>query len=210
MPDFDVSEATVNKANKFIEKCEELGWSARWRIVAEDSIQVTSKRLNEKIEIEWTDGKLAVSPIYWIADFRRILGNASACIKTMSLSKPDMDPYYRWQRAQKKNSPAQPEGETPVEIDTSEYTLPFDIVESEDSEILKAIRGNTIIYRNSISGAIESEFVPYRTSDDKIFNWDLNNVFFLAESSEGRAFVSFMNSNGVFRCVHLDRLIGVV
>lgn len=205
----DISQATVNKANKFIAEGKKLGWSSKWKMVGDDAIQVTATRANERIIVEWMEGKLAVSPLYYLHEMKRILGNVSACLKVMERVKPDMDPYYRWQRSQSRKGVVLEDGVI-EDVDISDYSLPFDPDESTDGEILKAIRGNTVIFKNTIANTIESVFVPYKTSDGKVFNWDTNNVFYLAESSEGRAFVTFMDKNGMFRSVHLDRMIGVV
>lgn len=195
---------SVHKANRFIRKAKEGGWETSYKILSKENaaIQVIATRGSEKIVIEWANNQLAYSPEYHLHEMQLKIHSRLDAERKLSALKPDYDQYRRWQRRSR--------GKVSTETAELEVSLPFDIEKDSDSVILKAIRGNTIIFKNSISGETESCFVPFRSSDGKVFNYDTNNVFFLAESNEGRVWLSFMDGNGCFRAVHLDRLVGVV
>ncbi|QNJ55366.1 hypothetical protein SEA_LITTLEFELLA_55 [Gordonia phage LittleFella] len=208
---------SVTKANRFIETAMEAGWETRYKILDKGThhIEVTATRGPEKIVISWVQNQLNGPGRYTLHDMEVGLRSAKVANATAAAPKPDMDRYATWQRrnarARAGNGTGQAGSST---VQEAEYSLPFDIDEDEDSTILKAIRGNTIVFKNTMTGLVESCHVPWRISDGKggvrVFNRDLENVFYLAENEGGRAFLSFMDVNGQFRAVHLDRLIGVV
>lgn len=209
---------SLEKANKFIRTAKESGWETKAKCDEEHTwFQVEAKRGPETLTIEWQNRQLAFSPSYQLHEMTSKVHSTKDAYRIVQSPKPDMDRYVKWQRRQRAanrrlNGEAAGISEQATEV---EYELPFDIHEDEDSTILKAIRGNTIVWRNSISGAVESCHVPYKISGGKdgvrIFNWDLENVFYLAEGEKsGKAYLSFMDSNGQFRSVHLEALIGVV
>lgn len=207
---------SVNKANRFIRAAKAGGWSTRYFVISPQDlhIKVTATRGPEKLVIEWHDNTLGGSPLYSFHEMTLKVHSRKDAERILSRIKPDMDQYQKWQ---KRNRPktedplSSDEGFSEAEV-RAKYAdlLPFNIHEDTDATILKAIRGNTVMFRNSISGNVESEFVPFKTSDGRVFNYDTENVFFLSENAEGRGFLSFMNSNGVFRSVHLDRILAVV
>ncbi|UVK63855.1 hypothetical protein SEA_LILYPAD_51 [Gordonia phage LilyPad] len=205
---------SLEKANKFIKTARENGWGTSWQCDEEHTwFRVTATRGPETIVIEWQNRQLAFSPTYRLHEMQVKVHSTADAYRLLNAVKPDMDRYVKWQSRQRAtNRRLNGEAEGVSEPATNvEYELPFDIHEDEDSTILKAIRGSTIVWRNSISGVVEQCFVPYKTSDNKVFNWDRNNVFYLAEGeTTGKAYVSFMDSNGQFRAVHLEALIGVV
>ena len=215
---------SVNKANRFIRTAKSGGWTTRYKILNADdaAIQVVAKRGPETVTIEWHDNYLSGSPIYELHDMRLKIHSRKDAERILVRPKPDMERYRKWQQRNRHKAPApgQAPGASMGEPDSAisedqlremyADSLPFDIKEDPDSVILKAVRGSTIIFRNSVSGLVESEFVPFKVSDGKVFNYDTENVFYLAENEEGRAFISFMNSNGCFRAVHLDRILAVV
>ncbi len=216
---------SLHKANRFIRKAIANGWETKYHILSkqDENIRVTATRGPEKIVIEWQSNQLAFSPEYHIHEVQLKIHSRLDAERKLENLKPDMEQYQRLQRkaqlkARREAAPVGPLGisEQPLDgnLGNIEANLPFDIEEDSDSTILKAIRGSTILFRNSISGATESVFVPWRfkgkNGEVQIYNHDTENVFYLSESEEGRAWLSFMDMNGCFRAVHLDRLIGVV
>lgn len=202
---------SLNKANKFIDSAKANGWRTKWECDEEHTwFRVTAERGPETLVIEWQNGQLAYSPEYRLHEMELKVHSTKDSYRLLEAIKPDMDRYVKWQsrqRAANRRLGGEAAGISEGEV---EYDLPFDIEKDPDSVILKAIRGNTIIWKNSISGTVESCFVPWKTSDGKTFNWDLENVFYLAEGeTTGKAYLSFMDSNGQFRAVHLEALIGV-
>lgn len=214
--------SSVGKANSFMKIAQSCGWETKWKASDDyEWVEVTATRGGEKVVITWMSNQLNGPPEYTFNGVLTKLHSAAVAKRTVQAVKPDLDAY---KRRSKRASAKLAQAGTPTEnssgasepspLDPSEYTLPFDIREDPDSVILKAIRGNTLIWRNSMTGQYESEFVPHKIADGrngaKVFNWDLENVFYLASSSTGRDYVSYMNINGVFRAVALEALIGVV
>jgi hypothetical protein len=208
---------SVHKANRFIRAAKAGGWSTKYQILskANQAIQVVATRGPEKIVIEWANNQLAYSPEYHLHDMQLKIHSRLDAERRLALVKPDMEQYRKWQQRSRNSSKKfVAEDLTPEELQELQEdilaSLPFDIKDDSDATILKAIRGNTLVFRNSISGTVETCHVPFRSSDGKVFNYDTENVFFLADNEEGRSWLSFMDANGCFRAVHLDRLIAVV
>lgn len=214
--------SSVEKANKFIKEAERHGWATKWKKLSSQDggfFRVTATRKAETIVIEWAGNQLNGSPLYRLHDMDLKIHSTKDAYRKLAATKPDMDQYHKWQRRSKPKPvglPVAGHGNDVSEpVADIAISLPFDIDEDPDSVILKAIRGNTIVYKNSYTGEAESVHVPWRIKDGRggvrVFNHDTENVFYLAVGeTTGRAFVSFMDSNGQFRAVHLDRLIGVV
>lgn len=205
---------SVGKANGFMEVCKASGWETKWKAANNyEFVEVTATRGGEKVVIAWINNQLNGPPEYFFNGVLTKLHSAAVAKRTVQAAKPDIAAYQR--RARRTATVAGAPGtapessSAPLEIDPTEYTLPFNIHEDLDSVILKAIRGNTIIWRNSMTRAIMSEYVPHKAGD-KVFNWDTKNVFYLATTESGRDYVSYMNVNGVFRAVALETLVGVI
>lgn len=209
--------SSVGKANGFMRVAQANGWKTEWK--ANDdylNVTVTATRGSEKIVICWESNQLNGPPQYSYNGVVVGLHSAAVAKRTVQAAKPDIEAFRR--RSRIANAKLRAQTPTGVTSSTAEdaptpsesyYSLPFDIHEDTDRTILKAIRGNTIVWRNNLTGQHESEFVPYKAGD-RIFNWDLQNVFYLAQSESGRDYVSFMNINGMFRAVALETLVGVV
>ena len=219
-----IGEKTVNKANRFIRTAKEAGWETKYAILsAEDAvINVTAVRGPEKIVIEWAMNQLTGSPEYHLHEMQLKIHSRLDAERKLQ-GKPDYDKYRQWQnrsRGKKLDDsfdPKDPLGEGSQrswQNALKNRVLPFDPDTDDDATILKAIRGNTLVFVNSISGTVERVLVPWRMSGGRngvrVFNYDTKNVFFLEDSVKGRTYISFMDPNGVFRAVHLDRLVGVV
>lgn len=206
---------SITKANRLISEAKANGWEVKWTLHnrENENVQVECTRGAEYLEIEWNNFQLARSASYRYHEMTLVVNNASAAKRILQRIKPDIEQYQRWQRRNRKQIVID-ETREEAEQDFSDYILPFDIHKDDDSTILKAIRGNTILFKNSLTGNVESVMVPWKISGGKtgirVMNRDLDNVFYLAEGAKKRDYLSFMDSEGRFRAVHLDRLIGVV
>lgn len=211
--------SSVSKANDFMRLANSSGWKPSWSASKDhEFVEVTAVRGSEKIVIEWMSNQLNCPPKYSYNGVVTGLHSAAVAKRTLQAAKPDIEAFRRRSRAAaaklRVQTPLAPSSSTtdtvpePV-VEEDYYSLPFDIHSDSDGTILKAIRGNTIVWRNSITGNHESEFVPYKAGD-RVFNYDLKNVFYLAQANTGRDYLSFMNINGVFRAVALEALVGVV
>lgn len=208
--------SSVGKANAFLKIAQENGWAATWE-ASEDReyVEVTATRGPEKVVVAWMSNQLNGPGTHTYHGISVGLSSALNAKRALQAVKPDLEAFERRRKiAANKVKGTNPthEGSSSTEEAPNmgdEYTLPFDISQDSDGVILRAIRGNTLVWRNSITNSLESEFVPYKAGD-RVFNWDLNNVFYLAQANTGRDYVSFMNINGVFRAVALEALVGVV
>ena len=194
---------SLNKANRFIRHAKANGWGIKYQILSKknEAIRVTATRASERIVIEWSNNQLSYSPEYHLHEMQLKIHSRKDAEALLERIKPDYGQYHRWQ-SRKKASGESAEEELVV-------SLPFSIEEDDDETILRTVRGSTLIFRNSISGETESVWVPDKAGG-KMYNRDTEHVFFLADNEQGRPWLSFMDANGCFRAVHLDRLIGVV
>lgn len=194
------------KATNFAKHAKVCGWGGT--IEFDDDTEyakVTAKRGSEVIEVEWINNQLVGPPSHTLAGVKANL-HCAATAKRVMEGQPDMDLHMkrakraaRKAKASEKTSSTEEASEEKVE----QHVLPFDVWESPDHVILRALRGSTIIWRNRISGLPEMDVIPVER------NRDLQNTFFLSESKDGKPFVSFMNNEGVFRAVHLESILQV-
>ncbi len=215
---------SVRKANKFIIAAKESGWETRYQILSSEDqvIQVTATRGAESVTIEWANNRLSFSPEYKFHDMELKLHSTIEAVRAVQRHKPDLDRYGVWLRRTRRKSKAVQNFTDPLygndeedrgEVPPETQNLPFNIKEDSDLEILKAISGNTIVYRHGISGAVSSVLVPWRLPGGRkgmrLMNRDTTNVFYLALGKEDRVYLSFMDSEGQFRAIYIDQMIGV-
>lgn len=208
--------SSVGKANAFISIAKENGWASTWS-ASEDReyVEVTATRGGEKVVVAWMSNQLNGPGTHTFHGISVGLSSALNAKRALQAARPDLEAFERRRkiatnkaRVNNPSSEGSSTAESPLNMD-DEHTLPFDIAQDSDGVILRAIRGNTLVWRNSMTNSLETEFVPHKTGD-RVFNWDLKNVFYLAQSDSGRDYVSFMNINGVFRAVALEALVGVI
>lgn len=190
------------KAIQFMAKAAEFGWESSSEVKG-DETHVTAIRGGEKLTIWWKGNALIASPQYSYMGRKVGTHNTAGAYRQLA-AKPVIKPHRR-RRAILQD---QPETEQPI----VRHELPFDILESPKSEILKAIRGNTLTWLNGMTGKVETSMVPYKVSDKggvRLFNTDLKSTFYLKTGRNGRQYVSFMDPNGVYRAVYLDSILQV-
>lgn len=199
--------SAIQKADDFIQLLKANGWKGKLDLDEKnDWAKIFANRGQERLEIGWCDNQLLGPPRYEFAGTVANLHSAAIARKHVTASRPDMSIYLK--RKRRKVRAVRRTGQNnsssvEIELDMTQHILPFDIEESTDKEILLAIRGATVMWKNNLTGMPESEYVP------REMNRDLNNVFYVAESSKGRAYVSFMTSSGVFRAVALEQILQV-
>lgn len=195
--------STIQKANDFVKLLTANGWTGKKEYDPEhDWVMVYAERGPEKLEIGWCDDVILGPPKYEFAGTVANLHSRKIAADHVKASKPDMTMYLLRQKRKARAARAMPvDGQPPVEL--TKHELPFDIHNSTDREILLAIRGSKIVWKNSFTGMPEEEFIPRER------NRDLTNVFYVAESSKGRPYVSFMTDQGVFRAVALEQILQV-
>lgn len=205
--------SSLGKAMKFIELMKKNGWKGSLkRDDPNDYACLIAHRGDERLEISWTANQLTFPPKYEFAGTRANLHSAAVARRHIEANGPDIKLYMKRRRrkvrvARKPVATSMPrqnsKGDDVAVPAFEQHTLPFDIHESSDKEILRVIRGSQLIWINRLTGQPESAHVPVN------LNRDLQNTFFLADNAKGRTFVSFMSSEGVFRAVYLDAILQV-
>lgn len=202
-----------SKALKFESKAHEFGWETKEFINELDGMRwtITVTRGDESLCCWWDDKSMLEAPIYRLGAYENRPRNLAAAMRVLE-AKPDITKAYkRIKSGSTRQANPEPRGdaldgegpEMGVVAGTVRYELPFSIETDPDSVILKELRGARLVYLNEISGAAEITSIPR----DK--NYDLEDTFYLTESSAGRAYVSFMDGLGMFRAVHLDSILQV-
>ena len=201
--------SAISKANDFLDHCKAHGWTGKYVFDHDDDFaKVEVSRGGEELMIQWTHNQLMEAPHYSMGGIKSRLHDAATAKRTVA-GKPDMDLYLKRQRRANRAAqaaPSAPENESDVAVmaDDIEPNLPFDINDPDaDAEVLRTCRGSTLVWRNRFTGVAEMEFVPIEQ------NRDLKNVYFIGESLNGRPYLSFMNTQGVFRAVAFDQMLQV-
>lgn len=175
------------KAKAFAASVEAHGWTARIESApgsepAEDSIEVTATRGTEVLWIGWTRGTLMTEPMpsYTIADRTVRMRNASQC-KQYAERTPDAASQeltkVQANRAFVKRD------RTP-----KRSRLPFDPGLALDEEVLTAISGRTVVWRNSRSGNSEEAVVSPLRKPEIVEHEGDRIVKFLCPNTGFRAF----------------------
>lgn len=208
----DVTVSAIQKAQDFIELLKENDWKGDFKFDEDtDYAWVRATRKAEVLEIAWSNNQLNYPPRYTLAGVESNLHHAGIARRVVT-GNPDLHAFAkrvkrRARAAQRQQAspgtPQQNSSSALPQVDTTQHELPFDVNTSSDKEILMAIRGSTLTWRNRMTGEPELCFVPRES------NRDLNNVFYIAESSSGSVFVSFMDAQGTFRAVALDAILQV-
>lgn len=206
--------SAIGKAKKFLELCKQHEWKGNFHFDHDqDFAKIEVARGGETLMIQWMEDQLMEAPHYSLGGIRSRL-HCAATARRVVAGKPDMDLYLKRQRRANRaavaaapmlgaaqNNSASSAGEL---ADDLEQNLPFDInEEGVDNEVLRFCRGSTLVWRNRFTGAAQMEFIPVDQ------NRDLKNVYYIGESADGRPYLSFMTTQGIFRAVAFDQMLQV-
>jgi len=195
--------SSESKARKFGQEAEANGWTVTITTSDGDRCDVRCTRGDEIIEIFWVANSLTETPKYTLAGRTTSLHNAAGATRQLS-KKPDLNKVYKKsRRATQKIKVEAGETTDGESIPIVRHELPFDIWESSDKDILRACRGSRVVWLNSMLGVAEVAFIPKQS------NMDLTHTFYVAESSSGKPYMSFMDEHGRFRAVHLESILQV-
>ena len=189
-----------SKAEAFILAAKGEGWDGTMEHRNGDEVHVKVTRNDEVITIWWRGNSLIETPFHHFAGQVRSLHNKATATRQLAL-RPNPKRIVR-RRSVALGEPTRDPEDQQVDIESLRYPLPFDIWEDPDNVILKALRGSTIVYVNSVSQHAEEIHIP------RAMNMNLKH-FNLAESSDGKPFVNFVCPTG-FRSVHLESILRVV
>lgn len=167
----------------------------------DDRLDVTVTRNGEKIHIWWQRGQLLVAPLYVFAGATTKLRNHSAMLQQMGLKPDPISAKKRMERAM---------AATGEKFDLVEVIkdLPWDPEELEDKELLRLCYGKTLVWRNSITGGVETDWIKADSENPRSGpNWNKVN-YKVSRSSAGRRIIKFVGHNG-YRAVAFDALLRV-
>ncbi|QFG13565.1 hypothetical protein PBI_LAMBO_56 [Gordonia phage Lambo] len=194
----------MDKAQAFAAEAQANGWTTKIETKNGDETHVEAERKGERITIWWRGNSLIETPFHHFMGQVKSLHNKATATRQLS-----MKPNPKGFRGPKMGArfvdlKLTEEGGLPEEVDLESirYPLPFDPKESTDGEILKEIRGSTIIFVNRISGKGESVHVA------RSLNMKPDN-FYLEESTEGKLYVTFLSATG-FRSVYIDSILRIM
>lgn len=210
------------KAKQLIEFAEEHGWSAK---LSKDDVTghwvVTAKRGDEVITAWYIDGKYDINRHAetrvgsWVGKLR----GAHACRRQMAGEgrdrvHPEPGKGRTGPRAKSKAEDVPPEDESPED---AARRVPF-LLDDDEGEILDALLGKVIRWRNGVSGSVEEATVPFeRRPNRKSAKRDVVSIS--EHPKTHRRILAFLEVAGVTedgevygpeRSVALDKIVRVI
>lgn len=159
------------------------------------TVRVDLSRRDEKIHIEWTDGRLLVAPLYTFAGVETKLRNTSAVLQQCG-RQPDPKAAIRRQRAIRAAG-----GKTNDLVEISR-ALPWDPDEMSDKELLKACYGRKLVWENKTGGWVEEDMVKEGVNFNAM-------IYKIQYSSVGRRIIMF-HGHSAFRAAAVETLLRVI
>jgi hypothetical protein len=212
------------KARQFATVAEQNGWKVKVEEVdaAEDHWNVDAERGDELINIFWVNNTLTETPKYTLAGNTTSLHNKATATRQLAL-KPDLKKAYRKPRrvrgaaigAQLLDGDGGGEESSGGILPAVRHELPFEIWESTDKEILRAIRGSRVVYWNALLQRPEAVAV----SKQQNMNLSLFNISQypdrphrptgdILDPAKGRPILNFVTLEG-FRSVALESILQI-
>lgn len=185
------------KAQAFAAESEALGWTAT---VTHDTgvYEVRSTRGDEELVLHWADGKFIEDARYSCGGRVVSVRNASAAKKKMAV--PASDALASNAKVVKGNGsgPRKPRLSLADEEERYYAPLPFDPAETSDLDVLAAVVGRTLVWRNTATRSDEEARIgppPQRQLGIVVKN--------------GRRILTFCAEGGPFRSIYLDAILEV-
>lgn len=188
----------MDKAYAFCEEAAKHGWTTKITEKNDDEVHVEATRSSERITIFWQGNSLIETPFHYYMGNQRSLHNKATATRQLSM-KPSVGRVRTGSKRFDLNLSKDGELDEEIDLDSIRQELPFDPNEDTDNEILKQLRGSTIVIVNRISNRGEIIHIPRQ------LNMNLDH-FFLEDSTDGKTYVSFLTAGG-FRSVYLDSII---
>ena len=187
-----------SKATKLAEFAEDFGWTSVIETPAPDTVVAVLTKESEEITATWVNGIVPpeATPVYCVGERQVKLRNVSAAKKQIG-SEPDAKPIQELSPGPVRRS-RRGSGSLPPNL--PRRRVPFDVETASDEEIIKALTGKKIRWRNMMAnGKIEHGQVSRRGKQIKIER----------HPNRSTRTITFCDDNGGFRSVALDRLLVV-
>lgn len=201
--------SSVRKAEEFVADAKKWGWEPDGIEAVATLASVTVRRGDETIFIQWKDGRFQENCTHGIGGRSVKLRNASAARGAMTT------PAEKVRRDVRRRVPGQK-----VADSMPKAALPFDLDKATDEEVLKAVEGRQLTWRNSMSGDLERVRVPRTeydtvsiTKEGKVVGTKqvkANNLQTkLSTTKAGRRVLTWAAPGEGFRSVALDSLLQI-
>ena len=156
-----------DKAKQLLEFAKEHGWKGKVNLTGTNQASIRVTKGNETIVVNFIDGKYDVSnqATIVVGDWTGVLRGAHRARKQMSLEGKDR-PYPTPGKGGRKRSP-KADADSGEESDDIERVVPWS-ADSKDEDIIEAIKGKVIEWRNRTSGAIDRAEVADKGGNVKI------------------------------------------
>lgn len=195
----DVNKSSMAKAEAYAEFAKAAGWEPVIGVEG-DLITCTTTRGNESIVIHWQGAR-------FVEDARYTNGSQNLALRNVSHARSKMgesaDVAARAattstiRKARGRKAASHPDDENAVAVAKSR--LPFDAKTSMDEDVLRALAGKTIVWRNAKTRELEQAKVAINPGE-KLMKIDIKG---------DRRVFTFVSMKGPFRSIYLDSILEV-
>lgn len=206
----EANSLSAEKAFDFVKHAKDAGWQVDLQPKDDEVVEVIAKRDTETITIRWRNGVFIDDATYTCGSYNRKVRNASAGKQFMDRKAQEAVADAAKRRA---NTPRKRSVDDEQEMDDSQRKalLPFDSDESTDEEVISALLGKTIVWRNRTTGLNEEATLMERFPQRNLsIVWKHNRrvLNFNEDVSTDEKMQGI--TSGVFRSVYVDAIRRVV
>lgn len=187
---------SAEKAFDFVKHAKDAGWQVDLQPKDDEVVEVIAKRDTEAITIRWRNGVFIDDAIYSCGSYQRKVRNASAGKQFMARKAQDAIAESMKARANTPRKRSVADDEAEMDERTRKSLLPFDVETSTDEEVIAALIGKTIVWRNRTTGQNEQAALM-----DKFPQQHLTIVW-----KHNRRVLNFLEDHGMFRSVYVDAI----
>lgn len=210
-PPAETSDPGMQKAQTLGAFGATFGWAAEIKTLAPGEVMATYKRGEEAIEFNWSNG--VAGAVHYHCMGRSVgVRNASDTRKLMAVSPAEAEESAKTviQRVSSRKEPRakRAPGEKP-EQRVLRRRVPWP-EGATDVEIIDAVKGHRIVWRNSISGGYDEGYVA-RDGESSHGNKIMfrNHHLHIDENADGKRRLNWASPDGGFRSIYLDAIVQV-
>lgn len=185
---------------------KENGWKVKNKKV-DDGISLEFRRGGELVTAVWRDGRMRGRESLYVAGSRRfILRNAAAIKRQLATSEKEAAKanaaVREYRTTHRRPQPLTVTEDAAHELSDQERRamLPFNPEKATAEEIVEAVRGKMLVWRNRVSGGYQSARVLERPNQ---------HYLRVRMTRMGDPYIEFCSVNGGFVSVSLDRLVEI-
>lgn len=184
------------KALELAETARSLGWEPEVTGLDANTVQFRATRGIEAVEVRWLNGRCMVGSTYQCGSRTVKIKNASAAKTQMSVPEDEAVKHSNAvvTRSAIRSRHSDDDDGTPKRI-----PLPFNAETSTDEEVIAAVIGKTITWRNNVTKELDSAQVMDRVPQKQL----------RIDIKHNRRILTFCAERGPFRSVYLDKILSV-